>query len=47
MEWRLIWLRMERMTDSGDMPLKKGRKVGRQAPMTPRVGSIEVQSTIQ
>ena len=46
-EGRLIWLRMERMTDSGEMPLNRGPKVGRHAPITPRLGSKEVQSTIQ
>ena len=46
-EGRLIWLRMERMTDSGEIPLNRGPKVGRHAPITPRVGSKEVQSTIQ
>ena len=31
--------------DSGDMPEKSGRSIRRQAPMTPRVGSTEVQIT--
>ena len=38
-------LRMEPMRVSGDMPEKSGRSVGRQAEMTPRVGSTDVQIT--
>ena len=33
--------------DSGDRPLKRERSVGRQAPIIPSVGSMDVQSTIQ
>ena len=35
------------MIDSGDRPLKRERSVGRQAPMTPSAGSVDVQITIQ
>jgi len=44
-ECRESTLRMEPMRDSGDMPEKRGRSVGRQAEMTPRVGSTAVQMT--
>jgi len=44
-ERRLRVERMDLRIDSGERPEKRGRRVGRQAEITPRQGSTEVQMT--